>query len=55
MVKAGKDGKIINIASRRVSASPVKGSILGLQGSSISLTQAAGLGLIKDRINMNAI
>jgi D-sorbitol dehydrogenase (acceptor) len=56
MVKQGGGGKIINMASqagRRGEA--LVGVYCATKAAVISLTQSAGLGLIKDRINVNGI
>jgi D-sorbitol dehydrogenase (acceptor) len=56
MVKQGRGGKIINMASqagRRGEA--LVAFYCATKAAVISLTQSAGLGLIKDRINVNGI
>ncbi|SDA94214.1 L-iditol 2-dehydrogenase [Mesorhizobium qingshengii] len=56
MIARGKGGKIINMASqagRRGEA--LVGVYCATKAAVISLTQSAGLGLIKHRINVNAI
>jgi NAD(P)-dependent dehydrogenase (short-subunit alcohol dehydrogenase family) len=56
MVKQGRGGKIINMASqagRRGEA--LVGAYCASKAAVISLTQSAGLDLIKHRINVNAI
>ncbi|UVK39337.1 L-iditol 2-dehydrogenase [Mesorhizobium sp. AR10] len=56
MISRGKGGKIINIASqagRR--GEPLVGVYCATKAAVISLTQSAGLDLIKHRINVNGI
>lgn len=56
MIKRGKGGKIINMASqagRR--GEPLVAVYCASKAAVISLTQSAGLGLIKQRINVNGI
>jgi NAD(P)-dependent dehydrogenase (short-subunit alcohol dehydrogenase family) len=56
MIKRGKGGKIINMASqagRR--GEPLVAVYCASKAAVISLTQSAGLGLIKHRINVNGI
>jgi galactitol 2-dehydrogenase len=56
MIRHGKGGKIINMASqagRR--GEPLVAVYCATKAAVISLTQSAGLALIKDRINVNAI
>jgi NAD(P)-dependent dehydrogenase (short-subunit alcohol dehydrogenase family) len=56
MIKQGRGGKIINLASqagRR--GEPLGAAYCATKAAVISLTQSAGLGLIQHRINVNAI
>ena len=56
MIRRGKGGKIINMASqagRR--GEPLVGVYCASKAAVISLTQSAGLGLVKYRINVNGI
>ncbi len=56
MIARGKGGKIINMASqagRR--GEPLVAAYCASKAAVISLTQSAGLALIKDRINVNGI
>lgn len=56
MIAAGKGGKIINMASqagRR--GEPLVAAYCSSKAAVISITQSAGLALIKDKINVNGI
>ncbi len=56
MIKRGKGGKIINIASQAGRRGEALVAVYcASKAAVISITQSAGLGLIKHRINVNAI